>query len=345
MKLGIIFGGKSNEHEVSIVSATSIIKNLDKEKYDITPIYLDWDNEFYIWTEDISLINPLPLGSLPTKLEKVKDIVSFLKGFDCIFIMIHGQTGEDGSIANLLDFLNIPYVGNKPAPSIITMDKVYTKMILEQNHIKTSPYLSFRRYNKEYILNGEILNFKKLLKRMENNLLFPVFVKPANSGSSKGITRVVKKEKLKEAIELALTIDDHVLIEEEIVAKELECAILEENGKILASVVGEIIANDEFYSFDAKYNNKESITLIPANISKEDEKRIQDIAKTAFKVLGLQGYSRIDFFLTSNHSIYLNEINTIPGFTSISMYPKLLEARGIPYSKLLDILISEKCRK
>ena len=344
MKLGIIFGGKSNEHEVSVVSATSIIKNLDQKKYAITPIYLDWDNEFYVWEEDI-FFHPLPLGCLPTKLKKVKDIVSFLKSFDCIFIMIHGATGEDGCIANLLDFLNVPYVGNKPAPSIISMDKIYTKTILEQNHIQTSPYLFFRKYNNEYVLNGESLSFKKLLKKIENSLEYPVFVKPAGSGSSKGITKVLKKEKLGEAIKLALTIDVSVLIEKEIVAKELECAILEQNGKLLASCVGEIIPSDEFYSFDAKYNSKESITLIPANITKDDEKKIQDIAKTAFKILGLHGYSRIDFFLTSNHDIYLNEINTIPGFTSISMYPKLWEASGISYSKLLDILISEKCRK
>lgn len=345
MKLAILFGGSSNEHEVSVVSACSIIKNLDKNKYDITPIYLDRKDEFYFWREDVKNIQPMEIGILPTSLEKIDDLFSFLKDFDCVFIMIHGKNGEDGILASIFEFLHIPYVGNKPAPSMITMDKIYTKDILELNHIKTAKYQSFMKYNDTYICDGKSCSFDEVLKQILDKLSFPMFVKPANSGSSIGVGKANDTDELKQAIREAFEIDKRILVEEMVVGREVECAILERGGKVGASVVGEVLASDEFYSFDAKYKNSESKTVIPADISEEDSFQIRKIAVRAFQILNLHGYSRIDFFLGSDHQVILNEINTIPGFTEISMYPKLWEATGVSYSELLDTLIVENIKK
>lgn len=345
MKLAVLFGGSSNEHEVSVVSACSVIKNLDKNKYDITPIYLDAKNQFYIWKEDVKNIEPMEMGLLPTSLEKLNEPFLILKNFDCVFIMVHGKNGEDGVLASIFEFLHIPYVGNKPASSMITMDKIYTKDILELNHIKTSKYKSFMKYNDMYIYDGESYLLDEVLKQIEGEFSYPIFVKPANSGSSIGVSKVNDGKELEKAINEALKIDERILIEEMIVGREFECAILERDGKVETSVVGEVIANDEFYSFDAKYKNSESKTVIPADISKDDSSRIREIATKAFQILNLHGYSRIDFFLTEQHQVILNEINTIPGFTEISMYPKLWEATGVSYSDLLDNLIVANLKK
>ena len=345
MKLAVLFGGSSNEHEVSVVSACSIIKNLDKNKYDITPIYLDKKDDFYFWRKDINEIEPMEIGVLPTSLEKIEEPFLTLKNYDCVFLMIHGKNGEDGILASILEFLHIPYVGNKPAPSIITMDKIYTKDILECNHIKTSKYQSFMKYNDTYMYDGKSCPFDEVLKQILEKLSFPMFVKPANSGSSIGVGKANDLKELEKAIQEALRVDERILVEEMVVGKEVECAILERGGKVEASLVGEVLASDDFYSFDAKYKNSESKTVIPANIDEEDSREIRDIAKKAFQILNLHSYSRIDFFLTSDHQVILNEINTIPGFTEISMYPKLWEATGVSYSNLLDSLIVENIKK
>ena len=344
MNLAILFGSSSNEHDVSILSACSIIHYLDKEKYHITPIYLDKDNNFYYWYEDIAKISIEQIGFRPSKLKKIDEPFTFLKQFDVVFLMIHGKNGEDGTLPAILDFLNIPYVGNKIAPSVITMDKIYTKEILELNHIKTSLFVSLMKYNDSYIMDGNIIKLSSAISKI-NQLHYPLFVKPANSGSSIGITKVDNKGNLNNALEEDFKIDNRILIEEGIVGRELECAILEEHGNIRASKIGEVKTANTFYSFSSKYESQDNNTIIPAILDKKTEKRIQEIAILAFQVLNLHGYSRIDFFLKDNGEIILNEINTIPGFTSISMYPKLWEESNILYSKLLDILISEKCRK
>lgn len=345
MKLAVLFGSSSNEHDVSVVSACSIIKNLDKRKYDITPIYLDHENQFYLWDIDISNVDVIKIGVMPEPLKRVDDPFSFLKRFDCVFLMIHGKNGEDGILASIFEFLHIPYVGNQPASSIITMDKIYTKDLLELNHIKTTEYLSFMKYQDYYILDGSFYNFKELLNLILKKITFPMFVKPANSGSSIGVFKVNQSDELERAIKEALKIDERILIEKAIKGRELECAILERGRKVLASCVGEVLPLDDFYSYTAKYKSNKSKTIIPADISNSEEKQIQNIAIRAFQILNLHGYSRIDFFLTDDHQILLNEINTIPGFTEISMYPKLWEETGIPYSELLDILIHESIRK
>lgn len=345
MKLAVIFGGSSNEHEVSVVSASSIIKNLDKNKYDITPIYMDKQNIFYKWLDDVNKIEVLKIGTLPNNIEKIDNFFQYIKEFDLVFIMIHGKNGEDGIISSILDFLNVKYIGNKPSASMITMDKIFTKDILERNNIKTSKYLYFTKYNDEYIYKDLSLNLEGIIEEINHNLKYPLFVKPANSGSSIGITKVLEKDKLKEAILLALQVDSRILVEEGVVGKEVECGILEKDGKVMASRVGEVIASDEFYSFDAKYNNSESLTLIPAKLPEKIEDNVRSLAIKVFKILNCHGYSRCDFFIRSDNEIILNEINTIPGFTEISMYPKLFLASNIPYKELLDILINEAIKR
>jgi len=344
LKIAVLFGSSSNEHEVSVVSASSIIKNLDKNKYDITPIYLDKENNFYLWNENIDNIKPLEIGILPNNLEKIYNPFEYLKQFELVFLMIHGKNGEDGIISSILDFLKIPYVGNKTASSVITMDKIYTKDILETNNIKTAPYISFTKYNDEYIHKGKSLNYLELINIINTKLGYPMFVKPANSGSSIGITKVNNKNELDSAINIALKIDNRILIEEMVVGKEVECAILEKDENIIPSLVGEIASAEDFYSFTAKYTNKDSLTLIPANLDVKIINKIRKLAVKIFKTLNLHIYSRIDFFVTKDNKIILNEINTIPGFTEISMYPKLFEATGISYSDLLDTLINEAKR-
>ena len=345
MNLAIIFGSSSNEHEISVVSATSIIKNLDKNKYNITPIYLDKENNFYIWQDNINEIKTLKVGQIPSNLKEISSPFEYLKQFDLVFLMIHGKNGEDGVFSNILDFLNIKYVGNKAPAFMITMDKIYTKEILERNNIKTSPYISFTKYNNEYICQGNSYNYQELVELINNNLKYPLFIKPANSGSSIGISKASDKSELNSAINIALKVDSRILIEEMIKGKEVECGILEKDSEVIASLIGEVKPAEEFYSFDAKYTNKESVTIIPANLKPEIMEKIKSKAIQTFKVLNLHTYSRCDFFVTEREEIILNEINTIPGFTEISMYPKLFEAYGMSYSELLDTLINESLNK
>ena len=327
MKIAVLFGGNSNESNVSIISAKSIINNLDKNKYKITPIYLDKDNNFYKGKKKIN--NPF----------------KYLKNYNLIYIMIHGKNGEDGCLSSILDFLNIPYVGNKMMPCVITMDKILTKQVLEYNNIKTSPYIYITKYNNEYLYLDKTIKYDDIKNIILKKFKLPLFVKPSNSGSSIGVSKVHNINELNEALINAFEIDERILIEEEIKGKELEIGILEKDSKLLTSIVGEVKPNKEFYDYNDKYNSSKENTIIPANISNKDVKRIKDKAKKIFKILNLHGYSRIDFFLKNNKDIILNEVNTIPGFTNISMYPKLFNKSGIPTNELLDILINEAINK
>ena len=344
IKIAVIFGGKSTEHEVSNVSGTSVISNLDKEKYEIFPIYIDKNGEWHKYTENIEKIHIFEIGEEPKKLEKIGSINDYLKSMDVIFPVLHGLYGEDGTIQGLFELLKIPYVGCGVLASSVGMDKVYTKLIFEKANINQAKYIYIRKYNEKYIyideeFNERILELEDIDKITNDKLRFPVFVKPSNSGSSVGINKAHNIEELKNAIVEAGKYDNKILIEEGIVGKEVECAVLG-NEDVISSCVGEIKSADEFYSYDAKYNNENSKTLIPAEISEENSKEIQKLAIKAFKAISGRGLSRVDFFIEDKtEKIYINEINTLPGFTSISMYPKLFEAVGISYEKLLDDLI------
>lgn len=345
LKLGIIFGGVSSEHDVSIVSGTSVIKNLDKEKYEIVPIYISKEGNWYKYTKPIEEINILTIGEEIQEKEAIDNLEKTLKSLDVVFPVLHGLGGEDGSIQGIFEMFNVPYVGCGILASSVGMDKVYTKIIFDKANIKQAKYEYIRKYKDKYIYvdkenNEQILSLEEISNKIENNLEYPMFVKPSNSGSSVGINKAHNIEELKKAIEYAAQYDRKILIEQGLVGKEVECAVLG-NEDVISSCVGEIKPAEEFYSFDAKYKNSESKVLIPADIPKEMSNEIRRLAIKAFKAIDGRGISRVDFFANEKtEEIFINEINTLPGFTQISMYPKLFENIGISYNELLDKLIN-----
>ena len=345
LKLGVIFGGVSSEHDVSIVSGTSVIKNLDKEKYEITPIYISKEGKWYIYTKQIEKIDILTIGEEIQEKEKIVNLEETLRNLDVVFPVLHGLGGEDGSIQGIFEMFNVPYVGCGILASSVGMDKVYTKIIFDKANLKQAKYEYLRTYKNQYIyidkeFNEKILDLDEVSNVIEGKLTYPIFVKPSNSGSSVGINKAHNIEELKSAIEYAAQFDKKILIEQGLVGKEVECAVLG-NEDVISSCVGEIKPAEEFYSFDAKYKNSESKVLIPADIPKEMSNEIRRLAIKAFKAIDGKGLSRVDFFVNEKtEEIFINEINTLPGFTQISMYPKLFENIGIPYYELLDKLIN-----
>ena len=328
IKLGIIYGGISTEHDISVMSAKSIIENLDKEKYEIHEIYI---NEYGKYFEK---------GS--GEREEIYNLVWTLKDLDVVFPVLHGLGGEDGTIQGMFEMLKIPYVGSGVLASSIGMDKVYTKVIFEKARIDQAPYIYIKKNKDGYAIIDEKFEEEEFkIEKITDKIKFPMFVKPSNSGSSIGVKKATNNSELKMAIEHAGEYDNKILVEQGIDAREIECAVLEDKD-IIASTVGEIISAEEFYSFDAKYNIQESKTIIPAEIEESKMEEIKKLAVKAFKAIDGQGLARVDFFIEKEtNKIYINEINTMPGFTKISMYPKLLEAIGITYSELLDKLIEK----
>lgn len=341
LRIGVVFGGMSTENKVSCVSANSVIKNLNKEKYDIFPIYIDKKGN---WFEVTNIdIDEKTLEESENKIY-INNVMELLKTFNVVFPVLHGLYGEDGTIQGVFELLKVPYVGCGVLASSVGMDKVYSKIIFDKAGINQTKYIYIKNYGDKYIYVDDVFNEESLdIEGMSNiiikKLKFPMFVKPSNSGSSVGISKANNEEELKKAIVEASKFDRKILIEEGIVGREVECAVLG-NENVISSCVGEIRAADEFYSYDAKYKNQESKTLIPADLSIEKSKEIQALAIKAFKAIDGKGLSRVDFFIEKNtDKIYINEINTLPGFTSISMYPKLFEQIGIKYTELLDKLI------
>lgn len=340
-KLGVIFGGTSTEHNVSIVSGTSIIKNLNKEKYEIYPIYIDLKGEWFKYTYNNE---EFKVGDEIIGTEKIENIVKYLKELDIVFPVLHGLYGEDGTIQGMLELLKIPYVGTKVLGSSICMDKAYAKVIFDKANISQAEYIYIRKYNDKYIyiekdFTEDILDINGIIKNVLDKIKFPMFVKPSNAGSSVGISKVENETELIKAIEYAGKFDNKILIEEGIQGREVECAVFG-NEEVQTSCLGEILSADEFYSFNAKYQNQKSKTVIPADLPEELSNKVRKIAKKAYKATDCKGLARVDFFVgDKNNKIYINEINTIPGFTQISMYPKLWEQTGVNYSDLLDKLI------
>lgn len=324
--IGIIYGGISTEHEVSIMSAKSVISNLNKEKYKIKELYI---NKYGKWFEIID-----------GKKEEIYNLIWVLKDLDIAFPVLHGVGGEDGTIQGMLEILGIPYVGCGVFASSVGMDKIYTKILFEKAEIPQTPYVYVKNIKDNYVIIDEKFDEEEFeIKKITDKIKFPMFVKPSNSGSSVGVKKSTNIEELKLAIENAGHYDNKILIEQGIDGKEVECAVLDV-GEPIASTVGEIQSAEEFYSYDAKYNNSESKTIIPAKIEKKQIEEIKRLAIKAFKIIDGRHLSRVDFFIEKEtNKIYINEINTMPGFTQISMYPKLFEAVGIKYSELLDKLI------
>lgn len=348
LKLGVVFGGMSTEHDVSIVSGTSVIKNLNKEKYDIFPIYVDLSGKWYKYIKPISEIEVLKVGDSLTEIELIENPMQYLKNMDVVFPILHGLYGEDGTVQGLLELLKIPYVGCRVLASSVCMDKVYAKIVFEKAGIPQAKFVYINAERKEknvvfkYIneqFEEQYVTVSEIAKIIEKTVHFPVFVKPSNSGSSVGVHKVSNEKELEEALLDASIYDTKILLEEEIIGREVECAVLG-NNEVKATCVGEVLSAEDFYTFDAKYKNAESRTVIPAQIEEEKQKEIQELAIKAFKAVDGKGLSRVDFFIRkSDNKVCINEINTLPGFTQISMYPKLWEACGLSYTDLLDKLI------
>ena len=346
IKVGVIFGGQSTEHDVSVVSGSSVIKNLNKEKYEIYPIYISKNGEWFHYIKPVQDIEIFEIGEQPKELEKISNEFEALKKQDIIFPVLHGLYGEDGTIQGLLELLKVPYVGCKVLASGICMDKVYAKMIFEKAHINQAKAVVINAKNGYTYVDEELNNISTNLEGIcdivNKKLKYPVFVKPSNSGSSVGVSKAENDEELKNSIQEAAKYDTEILIEQGINGKEIECAVLGIDN-VEASCVGQILSADEFYDYDSKYKNAESKTIIPADVSKEISEKIRKTAIKAFKAVKGSGLARVDFFVDKEtNEIYLNEINTMPGFTNISMYPKLWENCGLPYSELLDKLIEQE---
>ena len=341
VKLGLIFGGMSTENEVSVMSANSILKNLDRDKYEIFQIYISKDG---VWYEYLNLDN-IEIDKNLSNTREINNIVKYLQNLDVIFPVLHGLYGEDGTIQGLFKLLKKRYVGCGVLATSLGMDKAYTKIVFDRANINQAQYIYLKKYKDKYIyvdkeFNEQYMDLDEIADMVDSKLGFPVFTKPSNSGSSIGINKAKNKEELKEHIKHASEFDNKILIEEGIEGAEVECAVLG-NEEVIASCVGEIKSAEEFYSYDSKYENENSRTIIPADIDKEVSDEIKRLAVKAFKAIDGKGLSRVDFFVEKNsNKVYINEINTLPGFTKISMYPKLFEAEGIKYNELLDRLIS-----
>lgn len=340
-RLGVIFGGTSTEHEVSIVSGTSVIKNLNKEKYEIYPIYIDKAGEWFEFEPDNKTYK---VGDEIVGTKKIENIWNYLKTMDILFPVLHGLQGEDGTIQGMFELLKIPYVGTRVLGSSVCMDKVYSKIIFEKAKLNQAKYIYIRRFEDKYIyinedFSEEVLDIQETVNKIMEKIDFPMFVKPSNSGSSVGISKVKNKDELINSIIEASKFDKKILIEENINGREIECAVLG-NEEVKASVLGEILPAEAFYSFSAKYQNSDSKTVEAPDLPEELTKKVRELAVKAYKAADCQGLSRVDFFVNDKENkIYINEINTLPGFTEISMYPKLWEKSGLTYTELLDKLI------
>lgn len=322
-KVLILCGGNSSEHEISLLSATSILNNVDNKLFNVSTAIIDYDN---VWYEYSGKVDNLVKWQNDEYI-KIDNIVEYLKSFDVVFPITHGTNGEDGKLQGMLDLFNIKYVGCKTTSSAICMDKDFSKMIFSYLGIPQIPFIT--------ITNKKTKNHDIIKK-----LGLPLIVKPANGGSSIGISKANNKKELKKAIIEAFKYDDKVIIEKFIQARELECGILEDDDFYI-SEVGEIVSANEFYDYNAKYENKESYTTIPAKLNYDIKNKIVKYAKKAFDGINGKGLARIDFLYDEdNNQLYLNEINTLPGFTEISMYPQLFIYSGIEYKDLITKLIN-----
>lgn len=344
-KVLVLFGGVSSEHEVSLVSASSVISRIPADKYDIKAMGITRDGRFLLYSGDPALLPESRWLEDESKLEKAiiscdrshHGIIHLESGeieyIDVVFPVLHGKNGEDGTMQGLLEISGIPYVGCDTASSAICMDKAVTNAMADFVGIPQAKWAAF----------GEAAYYAEknaLLRDAAEKLGFPIFVKPANAGSSVGISMASDMAELEKACDLAFTHDKKVVLEESIVGYEVECAVLG-NEDPVASIPGEIVACNDFYDYDAKYLANKSELHIPARLSAEKLEEVRKTAIKAYSALGCAGLARVDFFVRkSDGLVMLNETNTIPGFTSISMYPKLFEASGIPYSELLDKLIN-----
>ncbi len=343
IRVAVLYGGRSAEHEVSVVSARSVLQAIDRDRYDVVPIAITKSGRWLLPERAPDQLS-LTKGTLPgvaedagtaMVLRREGDAVSpftqqSLAPIDVVFPVLHGPGGEDGAVQGFLELLGLPYVGCGVAASAVGMDKTLQKPIFQAAGIPVTPWVNVTRAQFDE-------DAQACVRRAVAELGLPCFTKPANLGSSIGVSKCTTPEELTRGIEEALRHDRIALVERAIAGRELECAVLG-NDQPEASVVGEVVPAHEFYDYEAKYLIDGSETIVPADIPEGISDQIRAYAVRAFEAIGGAGMSRVDFFL-SGEDILLNEINTIPGFTPISMYPKLWEASGLPYAKLIDRLI------
>jgi D-alanine-D-alanine ligase len=348
-RIGILFGGRSGEHEVSLLSAASILKAIDKKKYDVLPIGITKQGQWLAADGARSLLNGEASRPEPLQLSAGADLVhqsgNLTQTVDVVFPVLHGTFGEDGTIQGLFELADIAYVGSGVLGSAAGMDKDVMKKLFAADGLPQTPYLALTR--SEWKSDP-----KRCTRQIEKALQYPIFVKPANLGSSVGISKVHDRSELAAAMDLAAGFDRKLVIEQGVGGpgvkpRELEVAVLG-NDSPEASVVGEIVPNKEFYDYESKYADSPedpSVPIIPAKLTAAESKQIRAMAVAAFRACDCSGLARVDFLMEPSRKgkkarIYLNEINTMPGFTSISMYPKLWEASGLPYKQLIDRLIT-----
>ncbi len=347
-KVAVIFGGASSEHEVSLRSAASVIRNIPADLFDVITLGITKEGKWYQYFGDVSRIedgswlqdvgNAIPAFISPDRRVGIVRVAGDgdenyeTERVDVVFPVLHGKNGEDGTVQGLLEIADIPYVGCSVLASAMCMDKAVTNTMLDHNGIKHAPWEMLMAYER-----GQI---PQRVDAWEARLGYPIFVKPANAGSSVGITKAHNRDELLAALDLAFQHDCKAILEKTIVGQELECSVLGNDAPV-ASVVGEILPANEFYDYEAKYQSAQSKTRIPAAITAAQQAEIQRTAVRAFLLLGCSGMARVDFLMDSRTGdIYLNEINTIPGFTSISMYAKMLEASGVSYPALIQKLLA-----
>ncbi|EZP79190.1 D-alanyl-alanine synthetase A [Parageobacillus genomosp. 1] len=352
-RVGILYGGKSPEHNVSLSTAMAVMNAIDKNKFDVIPIYINVEGQWIKgerltgtitdvkqlqFHSDAKAMIPVALNQVPALADDKNQFPSVTDvnkeseaAIDVIFPLLHGPNGEDGTVQGLLEILNIPYVGNGVLASAVGMDKVMMKNLFAQAGLRQAKYVSFTK--RDWSKDEEAA-----YDQVEQKLGYPCFVKPANAGSSVGITKCKQRADLKAAFIEAFKYDRKIIVEEAIVGREIEIGVIG-NDEPICSVVGEIIPKKEFYDYQAKYEDGDTELIIPAQVTEEQYETIKQMAITAFKALDLSGLVRADFFLTEDGTVYINEINTMPGFTPYSMFPLLWKHSGVSYPELIERLI------
>ena len=341
----VLFGGMSPEHEVSLRSAESVLNNMDAEKYDIFPVGITKEGQWILFGGDD--YSKLPTGAWLGDLNNRNVAISPVRGqgllifgesgvtaqpIDVVFPVLHGENGEDGAMQGLLQLAGIPYVGPHVSASAVSMDRTLTKLVADKAGVTQAAWHLVRRADLDTRL-------EQTIETLEEQFDYPMFVKPSGTGSSVGVSKAPNREALIVALKAAAVYDDKVLVEEFIRGREVEVAVMG-NESPMASVCGEIDSGADFYDYEAKYVTDTSTAYIPARISETTEERVREAAVKIYSAIGCQGLSRVDFFVTyDDERVIFNEINTLPGFTSISMYPKLFDASGIPYAQLIDELL------
>lgn len=339
MKLLLICGGMSTEHTISRMSCTNIYKQVNKERYDVSVLGITKEGDWYILDEGITDFSSDHWLDHATP---VTETFAFLKSFDCVFPVLHGMYGEDGTIQGLLEMANVPYVGCRVFDSAAAMDKVMAKKLFNAAGIKQTPSLYVKkRYDEKFVVvNEDTTEDENVEAVILKTIGLPCFIKASRSGSSVGCYKVSEEKEIMPRLIEAGQYDSKILVEKAINCIELECAVLG-NDDITVSRVGQILPHGEFYTFESKYEDEQSATCIPARVDQSVQDEIRINAKKAFKAVDGHGLARCDFFLDQDsHEVYLNEINTLPGFTNISMYPQLMKDLGIDTPELIDRLVA-----